>query len=1315
MPLYAPFGNAIFAETVFGLPPGKSTYTELTVQPPIGAAGQPSEYAYSGLQIDWQPAPVGQFTGQVLMRSSYGIPISIYDGTTLVSQLPQATPQSYTSQYLDTGLKSGQFYYYALFVYSIALQSWVLSGSAQGLCLTDWGFGSTFQTWMPDWYLEQDSTLATTAVPEGPLVRFLELLGLETDWVRSEIESLILLSNVDLISGALLPYLGANYGMTYEPVLGMTRSRVLVKNAVYLYKNKGTTAGIAAAASGYSGFGAEVTVGKNLEIQLDDSAFDRSAGHWVANNGASFISAVAAASVNVGTPPHTLYDAVVADTQIGGYLPNNNVNVAEITAGYASGASTWSSISPLTSPAPRSSASMAYDTSTTTAYLFGGQSSSSLLADTWAFSGTTWSNVTPAIPVIPTPIEVACAALDPNGNVILFGGINASTISNTTWSWNGTAWTQLSPATSPPQRYGACMAFDVASNTTILFGGYDGSVYLNDTWSWNGTTWTQIFPVTSPAVRAFFMMAYDGSTGHATSGQIILFAGQNASGVSLVDTWAWNGSNWALLSPATSPPARIVGSMAYYPTGFNGVYLFGGSYGATYLNDTWYWNGTTWTQITPATSPSGRYYSGMAYDVSEGALVVFGGINGTGVLNDTWTWNGSNWTQQLPAASPGARLGHIVVYQPSATDVVVATGSAGGASLFSDTWTWNGTTWTENVSPSITARYGAAMAYDTSSTKVVLFGGNINGVVGNDTWNWNGSSWTLLAPATSPAVRFYAQMSYDASTGHTTSSSVVLFGGYNDTTALSDTWYWNGTTWTQLTPVTTPAARYQGAMAYDGNAVHSTYQQVLMFGGNGNSGILGDTWTWTGSNWVALSPVTSPPARFGASMVYHTGLGEIILTGGYSSSGFAYSDTWAWNGTTWTQLSPLTAISPGRVAAAACYDTASSALVLFGGADSRGTLGDTWLYSAAAIPSLFSITTCPAGTAQNLGIPCVVGQTWVASAYFRAYSQATPVTKAFKMQIDWYGTNGVLISSSQGAAVTDSTSVWTRAYCAATAPAGALTFGRTVVSTATLSGDLHFMDAEQVEINTQGTPGPTTWDPPRDIKVNLFPIRQNLVPNPVGLGASYGWTIAHGTFAASSTQAILWPATTTSGFILTATSTTAINFSTINLPVNPGVAYTFSMYSRPVVGANARDFQVVVQWYTSTGGFISQQASGLFVEVAGTFVQASLTNQTAPATAATAIVQLVVLSPSGSGEQHYVSAAMLEPEGYLRPYFDANFSPATDYVFEGSPNLSVSDYYPNLISALTRLSTALPEFVPIGSTFSLVTGSAALANSNLVG
>ncbi|HEY6469814.1 MAG TPA: kelch repeat-containing protein [Candidatus Dormibacteraeota bacterium] len=77
-----------------------------------------------------------------------------------------------------------------------------------------------------------------------------------------------------------------------------------------------------------------------------------------------------------------------------------------------------------------------------------------------------------------------------------------------------------------------------------------------------------------------------------------------------------------------------------------------------------------------------------------------------------------------------------------------------------------------------------------------------------------------------------------------------------------------------------PAARTDAAMAYD--AADGT---VVLFGGQGRSRSLSDTWTWNGSAWSEAHPKTSPPALSGAQMTYDPVSHDVLLVGGQHLTG----------------------------------------------------------------------------------------------------------------------------------------------------------------------------------------------------------------------------------------------------------------------------------------------------------------------------------------------------------------------------------------------------------------------------------------------
>src|ERR1041384_4562063 len=84
-------------------------------------------------------------------------------------------------------------------------------------------------------------------------------------------------------------------------------------------------------------------------------------------------------------------------------------------------------------------------------------------------------------------------------------------------------------------------------------------------------------------------------------------------------------------------------------------------------------------------------------------------------------------------------------------------------------------------------------------------------------------------------------------------------------------------TWSQLSPALSPAARSYFAMTYD-----EVRGKVLVFGGFDGSKYLNDTWTFDGSNWTKVDTATSPPARSACQMADDRRTHQVVLFGGYN-------------------------------------------------------------------------------------------------------------------------------------------------------------------------------------------------------------------------------------------------------------------------------------------------------------------------------------------------------------------------------------------------------------------------------------------------
>ena len=220
------------------------------------------------------------------------------------------------------------------------------------------------------------------------------------------------------------------------------------------------------------------------------------------------------------------------------------------------------------------------------------------------------------------------------------------------------------------------------------------------------------------------------------------------------------------------------------------VILFGGKGLLGPLNDTWSWNGQTWTELHPATSPPARYNASLTYDPQTQSDLLFSGMGTSGTLNDTWSWNGTDWQQLHPTTSPPARYGASASYAPGPHGKSGDHGNDHGKKDHSDNAS-NVSTDKAGIGSTNPAKHpgnGKGNGHD-----IVLFGGNSGNGPLNDTWSWNGQTWTELHPVTSPSALSGTASTYDPAT-----EQAIFVDGSNTTSYSSDTWSWNGKDWTEI-------------------------------------------------------------------------------------------------------------------------------------------------------------------------------------------------------------------------------------------------------------------------------------------------------------------------------------------------------------------------------------------------------------------------------------------------------------------------------------------------------------------------------------
>ena len=322
-----------------------------------------------------------------------------------------------------------------------------------------------------------------------------------------------------------------------------------------------------------------------------------------------------------------------------------------------------------------------------------------------------------------------------------------------------------------------------------------------------------------------------------------------------------------------------------------------------------------------------------------------------------------DWSQLHPATAPLPRDSAAVAYDPSTHTVVLSAGESGcgglGREVYTDTWTWNGSAWTQ-VSTQAPPTVGVPNAYDaaTNTFDALWFPGCADSPEMSE---WNGQTWTGAQTAdTQPEPDTDGVMAYDPSSQTLILWSPTAGSAPNSTSAppyQSSTWSWDGSSWSPLSPSISPPPSVGDSrdvqMVYD-----SATSQILLYGDHSQA-----MWAWNGSKWSELSGSGAPSPRVGASMVYDSALGEALLFGGDTASGYRpasasqgetyvlgppLNDLWAWNGSVWQQLHPATS-PPARFYAQMAFDGDDGQVVLFGGAvNDTADIADTWVYGPAS-------------------------------------------------------------------------------------------------------------------------------------------------------------------------------------------------------------------------------------------------------------------------------------------------------------------------------------------------------------------------------
>ena len=514
----------------------------------------------------------------------------------------------------------------------------------------------------------------------------------------------------------------------------------------------------------------------------------------------------------------------------------------------------------------------------------------------------------------------------------------------------------------PSARAYAAMAYYEPAKQIILFGGesaFDVATQKHydsdETWAWNGSRWVQLFPATHPAGRSAHGMTYDSNRS-----RIVLFGGRQARPepdgqlTYLADTWVWRENAWTELFTPNAPSGRQLFGMAFDPIR-DRVVLFGGATkGATadqqeILYDTWEFDGTTWRQVAEASKPQVRTPQ-LAFDDARNQMVLVGTDTDLKTLMYTYDAAAQTWVEVKPEKLPACANNSSTVARAGRGTLVLVGGLCSAENTTLDqTWEWDGTNWSEVKTRATSRNTAQAAAYDRLRDEVVTFGGfaAFTNVPRSATGIFGQRDWRFALPIARPEPRSLAAFRTDP-----TSNTVWMIGGLSDLgeSYVHELWGYRNNQWFSVVGSAAPDSCTAPLAAYD------TARSRFVLACTSEN-----VWEWDGKTWKSITPKDSPTGRRFAAMVYDENIGKTVLFGGYDGTNHR-NDTWTWDGTNWTEVKRNKPTARGLMTM--WYDPLMKRTVIYGGLgrkdlDERVTRhSDMWSFDGSGWTKL-NVTTTP--------------------------------------------------------------------------------------------------------------------------------------------------------------------------------------------------------------------------------------------------------------------------------------------------------------------------------------------------------------------
>jgi hypothetical protein len=237
---------------------------------------------YQKIRLEWT-SPSGDWSRIRLVRNTYGFPLSVDDGAVVYDE-----PKSFDSGVYDDsgeipdeiGLKPGIAYHYSLFVFDTQNEVWVKAGNAFGISIKDYGTFDYIYNALPGIYRTNNLKVITDTGNNEDLEDFLRIFAVALDLYKTNADLVRQTYDTSVAYAPIIPVMMQQFGLAFEPELGLQQSRILLRNVAYIDKSKGSLEGIENFIKAFTGYDQITTPSKNIMLDYNDSSFEESVGRW---------------------------------------------------------------------------------------------------------------------------------------------------------------------------------------------------------------------------------------------------------------------------------------------------------------------------------------------------------------------------------------------------------------------------------------------------------------------------------------------------------------------------------------------------------------------------------------------------------------------------------------------------------------------------------------------------------------------------------------------------------------------------------------------------------------------------------------------------------------------------------------------------------------------------------------------------------------------------------------------------------------------------------------------------------------------------